>query len=365
MSQLAAPLSDAPQIATEVDVQSSGPAGWAELGLVPDALVRAAIRARCNARHRMLHPRDPERRARLIAGFVEHMRSAPIALVPEKANEQHYEVPAALFEAMLGPHLKYSCCHFAPGVTDLGEAEADALRITTERAELADGQRILELGCGWGSLTLWMAERFPNARITGVSNSASQREHILRRAGDRGLTNVEIVTADANDFAPAEAGFDRVVSVEMFEHLRNWPRMLERVSTWLVPGGKLFLHVFCHRDAPYAYEASGPNDWMSRYFFSGGMMPSAELLLHFQDHLQLEERWLWSGVHYEKTSNAWLANMDRRKAEIMPLLAQTYGETEARRWFGRWRLFYLACAELFGLAGGDRWMVGHYRMTAR
>jgi cyclopropane-fatty-acyl-phospholipid synthase len=246
----------------------------------------------------------------------------------------------------------------------LAEAEAAALAITAERAELADGQDILELGCGWGSLTLYMAARFPRARIVGVSNSHSQREYIVAQARQRGLNNVRIVTADMNDFVIAQR-FDRIVSVEMFEHMRNYRQLFQRVYTWLAEGGKFFMHIFVHRSTPYEFVDNGPGDWMSRHFFSGGIMPSVDLPLFFQDHLSLEQRWLWSGKHYEKTANAWLANVDAQRDRALLVMAKTYGDAAAQQWLQRWRIFFMACAELWGYRDGQEWLVAHYRFARR
>ena len=332
--------------------------GWVEQGLVPDPVSRAGIRRLLRERLRELQPDDPERVAERLADFVADMDRGPIAPVPEKANEQHYEVPAAFFEQVLAPRGKYSSCYWEPGCRDLAAAEEAALRITCERALLNDGHRILELGCGWGSLTLYMAERFPNARVTGVSNSNSQRQHIEREAARRGLDNVRVLTCDMNDF-DTEEPFDRVVSLEMFEHMRNYRRLFARIGGWLVPGGKFFMHIFCHRNSPYEFVDRGPSDWMSRHFFSGGIMPSADLPLHFQEDLALLRRWYWNGTHYEKTLNAWLERMDRQRAGLMPLMRETYGDA-ADVWWVRWRLFFMACAELFGYDDGREWWVGHY-----
>ena len=336
---------------------------WVEQGMVPDRVVRLGIRRLLKARLAELHEDDAGAAAALTEAFVAAMRDAPIALVPEKANEQHYELPAAFFAAVLGPHRKYSSCFWPSAAATLEGAEAAALAATCARAGLADGQRILELGCGWGSLTLWMAERFPASRITALSNSRSQREHIEAEAARRGLGNVEVVTCDINAF-DTEARFDRAVSVEMFEHLRNWPRAFAAVARWLRPGGRFFMHVFAHRGAPYAFVERDASDWMSRHFFSGGMMPGDDLALRFQDDLRLLERWRWDGSHYQRTAEAWLRRMDGARATLLPLFAKVYGEA-AEIWWVRWRLFFMSVGELFGHAGGQTWWVAHYLFERR
>ncbi len=332
---------------------------WVEQGLVPDAVIRRGIRRLCEQRLREIQSGDCEAAARATERFVGAMNAAEIALVPHVANEQHYEVPAEFYALALGPHRKYSCAWWPPGGTDLAQAEAAALALTCKHAGLADGQDVLELGCGWGSLTLWMAQHYPGSRIQAVSNSHSQRTWILGEAQRRGLGNVEVITADMNHF-DSERHFDRVVSVEMFEHMRNWNALFARVQQWLRPGGRFFMHVFCHRATPYAFVDSGPSDWMSRHFFSGGMMPSDELALRFQEQLRIVQRWRWDGRHYERTANAWLANVDARRAQILPVLAATYGDASAAQWLQRWRIFFLACAELFGFRDGQEWWVSHY-----
>ena len=330
-----------------------------ELGYTPDFLVRLGIRKLLSKRLSNEDRGDCQLNQARLETLLNQFSVGPVAPVPEKANEQHYEVPASVFEKMLGRHFKYSCCLWGPRVNSLDQAEEDALQETCVRADLQDGMDILELGCGWGSLSLWMAEKYPNAQITSVSNSTSQREFIERRAEERAIVNLQVITRDMNDF-DAEGEFDRVVSVEMFEHMRNYRELMRRISDWLKPDGKLFIHIFCHRSLTYEFVDQGASDWMSRYFFSGGVMPGDDLLLRFQENLSLQAQWRWSGVHYEKTSNAWVANMDRYRDEIMPALEETYGEAQATRWFYRWRMFYLACAELFGYNGGQEWWVSHY-----
>jgi cyclopropane-fatty-acyl-phospholipid synthase len=323
-----------------------------ERGWIPDPLVRHGIRRLLAQRIRDIHA-DPDSTTDLI----EEMRRSPLAIATDSANEQHYEVPPAFFEMVLGSHLKYSCCAWPKGVSNLDDAEAAALELSCSRARLEDGQRVLDLGCGWGSLSLWIARRFPRSRVTAVSNSAPQGEFIRRRAADLGLDNLEVVTADMNHFEP-EGVFDRIVSVEMFEHMRNQERLLERVAGWLAADGRLFVHVFCHRSRPYLFEDSGPNDWMARHFFTGGLMPSEHLLEELPSPLRVERRWRLDGRHYEKTALAWLANMDRQRAEILEIFKPVYGR-DAERWIHRWRMFFLACAELFGHRKGEEWYVSH------
>ena len=328
-----------------------------EQGRVPDLLVRAGIRQLLRQRLKE-EGGDVETVNERLFVLIERMNGSPLALSTDTANEQHYELPAPFFEACLGRHLKYSCCHWPDGVSSLDAAEKAMLELTCQRAGLADGQDILELGCGWGSLSLWMAEHYPESRITAVSNSASQRDFIMARCEARGLRNLEIITCDMNDFATDKA-FDRVVSLEMFEHMRNYRELMARVSAWLRPGGRLFVHIFCHRELAYVFQTEGDDNWMGRHFFTDGLMPSDNLLLHFQDDLQLTRRWRVNGRHYEKTCNAWLENMDRHRDSLMPVFHRTYGE-DAPAWFNRWRVFHMACAELFGFRGGNEWYVSHY-----
>jgi cyclopropane-fatty-acyl-phospholipid synthase len=332
-----------------------------ERGLVPRPLVRRGIRTLLSQRleeQEQVYGPDPQQALRR---FVEHMREAPVALVPELANEQHYEVPPRFFELALGQRRKYSSCYYPSATTTLDEAEEAMLDLTCERAELVDGQEVLELGCGWGSLTLWMAEHYPNSRITAISNSKPQRLSILRRAEAKGLTNLTVLTEDMNTFE-APGTYDRVVSVEMFEHMRNWESLLGRVRRWLRDDGRVFLHVFAHRSYAYPFEVKDESDWMSRYFFSGGMMPSHDLIDHLEVPFEVDTRWAVNGSHYARTSEHWLQNMDDRKSEVMAVLRETYGVEEAPRWFERWRVFFLACAELFAWDGGNEWIVSHQRL---
>jgi cyclopropane-fatty-acyl-phospholipid synthase len=338
--------------------------GWVEQGLVPDRVVRLGIRRLLKERLAEMRVDDVEAAEEANQAFIDGMRRAPIALVPEKANEQHYEVPAEFFTGVLGPHRKYSSCYWGPGVETLAQAEAEALRVTCERAGLVDGQDVLELGCGWGSLSLWMADHYRASRITAVSNSHSQRRYIERQAEARGLVNLQVITRDVNQFDAEPGHYDRVVSVEMFEHLRNWPHIFARVAGWLKADGLFFMHVFAHRGAAYEFVERDETDWMSRHFFSGGMMPGDDLALNFQDDLRLLRRWRWDGTHYQKTSEAWLRNMDAARDELMPMMSGTYGAA-ADVWWQRWRLFFMSVAELFGHDGGQQWWVSHYLFSKR
>ena len=337
---------------------------WTEQGLVPDSVIRHGIKRLLKRRIAQLQADDCERMADYKAGFIQAMNASAIAPLPHKANDQHYEVATDFFLNVLGVHSKYSCCYWNPGVADLDAAEADALRITCEHAGLEDGMDILELGCGWGSLTLWMARTYPNSRILAVSNSGSQCRHISRLSHEQGLKNVEVFTGDMNHFG-APRQFHRIVSVEMFEHMRNYRALFARLSDWLRPGGQLFLHIFCHREVPYLFEDNGATDWMSRHFFSGGMMPSDDLPLHFQEQLRFVRQWRWNGRHYEKTANAWLRNMDQHKAVLWSIVQDAYGPEASQQWWMRWRMFFMACAELFGYADGQQWWVSHYLFEKR
>jgi len=333
----------------------------ADRGWLPDAVIRTGIGRlnRLRLRHESTrHAGDPNH---TMAVFVKAMHQSPVALATDKANDQHYEVPAAFFEQVLGKHLKYSCALWKPGVASLDRAEADMLATTAARADLADGMDVLELGCGWGSLTLYLAARFPHSRITAVSNSASQRQFIEHRCRERKIDNVQVITADMNDFS-IDRRFDRIVSVEMFEHMRNWALLLARIDTWLKPSGRVFIHIFTHRKYAYPFDTQGDDNWMGRHFFTGGMMPADDLIFHFQEHLAVEKHWRVNGRHYRKTADAWLANMDARRKGILPVLAGVYGIDNAALWFQRWRIFFMACSELWGYADGRQWLVSHYRL---
>ena len=332
---------------------------WTESGLVPDAVIRAGIRRLLESKREEIHAGDEEFAASTLNAFVTMMNESPIAHVPDLANEQHYEVPAEFFKHVMGDHMKYSSCYWPLAVGNISEAETAALELTVERAGIKDGMQVLDLGCGWGSLSLWIAEHFPNSSVMSVSNSTSQRDFITARARERLIENIEVVTCDMNDFS-TDRRFDRVVSIEMFEHMRNWGELFNRINDWLLPDGRFFMHIFCHRSTPYEYIDKGPGNWMSRYFFSGGIMPSADLPLRFAGDLCIDKRWHWNGQHYAKTCNAWLDKMDAKEDEIMPVLSECYGEADASLWWQRWRIFFMACAELFDYDEGHEWYVGHY-----
>lgn len=331
----------------------------AERGRVPDPLLRFGIRRLLKQRLSKEDQGSTAANERQTADLARKFASGPIAEHTEAANQQHYEVPAELYQLMLGPHRKYSSCFWDDATKSLADAEQNALSITCQRAGLADGQSILELGCGWGSLSLFMADRYPAANITAISNSNSQREFITQIAAERGLKNLTVVTCDMNDFATQQK-FDRVVSVEMFEHMKNYQQLLHRISNWIHDDGRLFVHIFCHRELTYEFQDQGASDWMSRYFFTGGVMPGQSFLDRFNDDLEVIQRWIWNGQNYSATCEAWLENMDNNRTEIMPVLRSTYGTKEAVQWFNRWRMFHLACSELFGFRGGCEWFVSHY-----
>jgi len=330
-----------------------------EKKLIPDSVIRYGIRTLLRKRIGSLVSINPETNIQNKIDFIHKMNSSKIALVPELANKQHYEIPANFYKYCLGRHRKYSSCYWEDNTKDLDEAELLSLKLTTQHAKLTNGQNILELGCGWGSLTLWMAKKFPKSKITAVSNSSSQKTHILEQAKKRNLNNISIITEDMNKFNP-KTRYDRIVSVEMIEHMRNHRQLFKKINTWLKPGGLFFMHIFVHKTQPYLFEVQDEDDWMSQYFFSGGMMPSEDLPLFFQEDLKIIDQWSWSGKQYEKTANAWLANIDSNKEKVMKTLEKIYGKDNSKKWFQRWRIFFMSCAELWGYRDGNEWKVVHY-----
>ncbi|HUA24981.1 MAG TPA: class I SAM-dependent methyltransferase [Steroidobacteraceae bacterium] len=342
---------------------SAGVLGWAERGILPDLLIRRGIRNLCARRLGHELRGTLEERAERFRSRIESLGSSPIAIHADAANAQHYELPPAFFQHCLGRRLKYSCGYYRRGDETLDQAEEAMLELYAERAELEDGQSILELGCGWGSLTLWMAERYPRASIRAVCNSHSQRQFIEQQCLRRRIGNVQVTVEDVSRLLIEPARYDRCVSVEMFEHVRNYQRLLENIAAGLAPGGKLFVHIFAHRSAMYPFETDAEDDWMGRFFFTGGLMPSIDTLLWFQRHVRIERRWLVDGTHYRRTADHWLAHQDARRHLMLPVLESAYGAPNARLWFQRWRMFFMACAELFGYHGGREWMVAHYRFV--
>jgi len=331
----------------------------AEKGFLPDLLIRLGIKRLCGQRLSETNTLGLEELENSHQQWIDLLTESPVAIVPEKANEQHYEVPPKFFELVLGANLKYSSGYWSKEVFSLDESELEMLKITCERAGLVDGQDILELGCGWGSLTCFMAQKFPNSKITAVSNSKDQRNFIQQKNDKLNLQNIKVFTADMNDFSTDEK-FDRVISIEMFEHMRNYDELLKRIDGWLKQNGKLFVHIFSHKEVAYPFEDKGDGDWMAREFFSGGQMPSHRLLMSFPDRMKIEKDWRVSGTHYEKTSLAWLRKMDTNKIEVLELFKTTYGEKDASAWFQRWRIFFMSCEVLFGFNKGSEWGVSHY-----
>ncbi|HEY9730990.1 MAG TPA: cyclopropane-fatty-acyl-phospholipid synthase family protein [Drouetiella sp.] len=331
-----------------------------ESDLVPDTLIRLGIRRMLTQKLLDEHALCKGSEELKLTEFAQELKTQPIAISTEKANQQHYEVPTDFYKLVLGPRLKYSCAYWDNQTRDLAQAEEQMLSLTCERAEITDRpMQILELGCGWGSLSLWMAEKFPSANIIAISNSGTQKAYIDSQIELRQLKNLEIRTCDINDFK-IDKTFDRVVSIEMFEHLKNYELLFERISKWLRADGKLFVHIFTHKKYAYHYVNVDGNDWLTEHFFTGGMMPADNLFSYFQRDLSIEKHWQVNGLHYQKTCAAWLANMDSKRAEIEPILAKTYGAQNVRKWWVYWRLFFLACEELFNYRQGEEWIVSHY-----
>ena len=336
----------------------------AERGYIPDFLIRYGIYLNCRKRIENESTFSIEELETRKQDWIAHMCGSDIALVPRKANEQHYEVPASFFDVVLGPNLKYSSGYWEKDSLNLEDSENNMLSITAERADIENGMSILDLGCGWGSLSCYLAQKYPASKITSVSNSKDQRAHILARCDKLGIKNINVITADMNSFDP-ENTFDRVVSIEMFEHMRNYKKLLFNISTWLKDSGKLFIHIFSHNSLVYPFEDNRESDWMAREFFSGGMMPSHDLLLNFQKDLNIEKSWRISGKHYEQTSLAWLKMMDQNKIKILKIFSETYGPENAKLWFQRWRIFFMSCEKLFGFNNGKEWGLSHYRFVKK
>ncbi len=330
-----------------------------EQNKVPDLLLRKGIRNLLKQRLRDEDKGDVEAQQAHLFGLIRELKASPIAVNTADANQQHYEVPTQFYQYCLGKNLKYSGCYYKPSVTDLDTAEDDMLALTCHRAGLKNGQHVLELGCGWGSLSLYMAAKFPDSTFKVVSNSGTQKIYIDGQAKERHITNLTVITADMNTFKINEQ-FDRIVSVEMFEHMRNYELLMKKVASFLKPDGTLFIHIFTHKTFAYLFEVKDETDWMSKYFFTGGIMPSDNLLFYFNDNLAVEKHWHVNGTHYGKTAEAWLKNMDKHKSEIMPIFEETYGKDQAVKWWVYWRLFYMACAELWNYNKGNEWMVSHY-----
>ena len=328
----------------------------AENGIIPTWLIRAGIRMRLKRKLEQEHDRHPA----FKENFVKMLRNSPIAIATDDANDQHYQVPTDFYKTILGPCLKYSACYWPEGVETLQAAEIASLELVAERAQIDNGHSILDMGCGWGSFSLWAASQFPDSQILAVSNSLTQAQYIRSEAETRGLGNLNVVTRNMVEFDP-EQSFDRIVSIEMFEHMRNYEMLFRRVSGWLKPGGRLFVHVFSHKTYAYDYDDSDPSDWMSNYFFTGGIMPSHDLFSHFNQDLQIDEDWKLNGMHYTRTLEAWLDNLDAEFDYIHPLFMNHYGKDSTKQWINRWRMFILACSELFGYKNGTEWGISHYR----
>ncbi len=328
-------------------------------GAVPEWVIRLGIRNMLGQKLRSEHRGSAECALEARLRFVEDLKTRPIAIHTSDANSQHYEVPTEFFKMVLGPNMKYSSCYWSDDTKSLADAETAMLALTCKRADIQPGQRILDLGCGWGAFALYAARTYPNCEITALSNSRTQRQYIEATAASRSLKNLRVITDNIETF-DTQQRFDRIVSVEMFEHMKNYQALLARISTWLEPEGKLFVHIFTHRDYEYHYEDGDGSDWLTRNFFAGGTMPSDSLLLYFQDHLKIIDHWRINGMHYGKTAEEWLNNMSSHKQEIMPILESTYGKANGKCWWIYWRLFFLSCAELWGFSKGEEWMVSHY-----
>jgi cyclopropane-fatty-acyl-phospholipid synthase len=335
-----------------------------EKNLIPDLLIRQGIRNLLRQRLRDEKKENPEKQKQYVLDLVQELKNSPIAVHTKAANEQHYEVPTEFFQYCLGKHLKYSSGFWKENVKDIDQSEIDMLELTCERAQLQNGQQVLELGCGWGSLSLFMSAKYPESEFTVVSNSKTQKLYIDEQAKKRGIKNLGVITCDINEFS-IDKKFDRVVSVEMFEHLRNYQLLFKRIASFMKDDAKMFVHIFTHKEYAYKFEVKDESDWMSKYFFTGGIMPSNDLFSYFNDDLVIREQWIVNGIHYSKTSEAWLKNMEKSRSAIIPLFEKTYGKENALKWWVYWKIFYMACAELWGFDNGEEWMVCHYLFTKK
>ncbi|OIS95929.1 PREDICTED: (S)-coclaurine N-methyltransferase-like [Nicotiana attenuata] len=330
-----------------------------ERNLLPDAVIRRLTRLLLAARLRSSYKPSAELQLSDLLQFVHSLREMPIAVMTEKAKSQHYELPTSFFKFVLGKHFKYSCCYFHDKSSTLVDAEKAMMELYCERSQLKDGHTILDVGCGWGSLSLYIAQKYSSCKITGICNSVTQKAHIEEQCRELQLQNVEIIVADISTFE-MEGSYDRILSIEMFEHMKNYGDLLKKISRWMKPDSLLFVHYFCHKAFAYHFEDVNDDDWITRYFFSGGTMPSANLLLYFQDDVSVVNHWLVNGKHYAQTSEEWLKRMDQNKTSIKPIMESTYGKDSAVKWTVYWRTFFISVAELFGYNNGEEWMVAHF-----
>ncbi|KAJ3691988.1 hypothetical protein LUZ60_012338 [Juncus effusus] len=330
-----------------------------ERNLLPDAVVRRLTRLLLAARLREGYLPSAHLQLESLLHFIRSLKEMPIAVETDTAKTQHYELPTSFFELVLGKNLKYSCCYFKEKSSDLEESEIEMLDLYCERCQIKDGNRVLDLGCGWGSLSLYVAKKYKNCNVTGICNSVTQKTHIDQQCRQNNLTNVEIIVADISKFQ-MERTFDRILSIEMFEHMKNYKELMKKISGWMEPDGLLFIHHFCHKTFAYHFEDKNEDDWITRYFFTGGTMPSSNLLLYFQEDVSVVNHWLVNGTHYSKTSEEWLKRMDKNISKIKPIFETTYGKDSAIKWIAYWRTFFISVAELFGYNNGDEWMVALY-----